>query len=32
MVDQLYATLRAAIIDNALSPGARISEADVAQQ
>jgi DNA-binding GntR family transcriptional regulator len=32
VVDQLYATLRAAIIDNALSPGARISEADVAQQ
>ncbi|KAB2726145.1 GntR family transcriptional regulator [Ochrobactrum sp. MH181795] len=32
MVDQLYATLRAAIIDNALSPGIRISEADVAQQ
>ncbi|HBQ31414.1 MAG TPA: GntR family transcriptional regulator [Ochrobactrum anthropi] len=32
VVDQLYATLRAAIIDNALSPGIRISEADVAQQ
>ncbi|WP_114216587.1 GntR family transcriptional regulator [Ochrobactrum sp. 3-3] len=32
VVDQLYATLRAAIIDNALSPGTRISEADVAQQ
>lgn len=32
VVDQLYAALRAAIIDNALSPGTRISEADVAQQ
>lgn len=32
VVDQLYATLRAAIIDNALSPGIWISEADVAQQ
>ncbi|MEN5300132.1 GntR family transcriptional regulator [Brucella sp. TWI559] len=32
VVDQLYATLRAAIIDNLLSPGTRISEADVAQQ
>lgn len=32
VVDQLYAALRAAIIDNALSPGTRISEAEVAQQ
>lgn len=32
VVDQLYAALRAAIIDHALPPGARISEAEVAQQ
>lgn len=32
VVDQLYAALRAAIIDNVLTPGARISEAEVAQQ
>ncbi|MBS9477565.1 GntR family transcriptional regulator [Ancylobacter radicis] len=31
VVDQLYATLRGAIIDNDLSPGARISEAEIAQ-
>ena len=32
VVDQLYATLRAGIIDNSLSPGVRISDADVAKQ
>ncbi len=32
VVDQLYAALRMAIIGNELSPGARISEAEVAQQ
>ena len=32
VVDQLYAALRMAIIGNDLSPGARISEAEVAQQ
>lgn len=32
VVDQLYVALRAAIIDNALSPGTRISEAEVALQ
>ncbi|WP_349038800.1 GntR family transcriptional regulator [Pseudotabrizicola sp. 4114] len=32
VVDQLYTALRSAIIDNALHPGARISEADVALQ
>lgn len=32
VVDQLYAALRAAIIDNDLNPGARISEAEVAQR
>lgn len=32
VVDQLYSALRAAIIDNALPPGTRISEAEVAQQ
>ncbi|GLK82889.1 GntR family transcriptional regulator [Ancylobacter defluvii] len=31
VVDQLYATLRGAIIDNDLSPGARISETEIAQ-
>ena len=31
VVDQLYATLRCAIVDNDLSPGARISEAEIAQ-
>lgn len=31
VVDQLYSALRAAIIDNDLSPGARISEAEIAQ-
>ena len=32
VVDQLYTMLRTAIIDNALCPGARISEAEVALQ
>lgn len=32
VADQLYAALRAAIIDNALPPGTRISEAEVASQ
>lgn len=31
VVDQLYATLRGAIIDNDLSPGTRISETEIAQ-
>lgn len=32
VVEQLYASLRAAIIDNVLNPGMRISEAEVALQ
>ncbi|WP_377761723.1 GntR family transcriptional regulator [Paracoccus angustae] len=32
VVDQLYAKLRSAIIDNVLMPGARLSEAEVAMQ
>ena len=31
VVDQIYATLRGAIIDNDISPGARISETEIAQ-
>ncbi len=32
IVDQLYSALRSAIIDNALSPGERLSEAETAQK